>query len=46
MHRDEWDDSDEEPAHAAAPLTTKEKDLLRLKSWATKDPVIHGTVDT
>jgi hypothetical protein len=29
MHRDKWDDSDEEPAGPAAPLTTKEKDLLR-----------------
>ena len=29
MHRDENDDSDEEPAHPGAPLTTKEKDLLR-----------------
>ena len=29
MHRDADDDSDEEPAHPGAPLTTKEKDLLR-----------------
>ena len=26
MHRDADDDSDEEPAHPGAPLTTKEKD--------------------
>lgn len=29
MHRNEWDDSDEEPAGPAAPFTAKEKDLLR-----------------
>ncbi len=29
MHRDGNDDSEEEPAHPGAPLTTKEKDLLR-----------------
>ena len=29
MHRDEWDDEDEEPSWAGAPLTTKEKDMLR-----------------
>ena len=26
---DEWDDEDEEPSWAGAPLTTKEKDMLR-----------------
>ena len=29
LHRDAWDDSDEEPDGPAGPLTTKEKDLLR-----------------
>jgi hypothetical protein len=40
MHRDEWDNEDEEPASAAAPLTTKEKDLLRYYYY------IHNGIDT
>jgi hypothetical protein len=40
MHRDEWDDEDEEPASAGAPLTTKEKDLLRYYYY------IHNGIDT
>ncbi len=40
MHRDEWDDEDEEPAHPGAPLTTKEKDLLRYYYY------IHNGIDT
>lgn len=40
MHRDEWDNEDEEPASAGAPLTTKEKDLLRYYYY------IHNGIDT
>ena len=40
MHRDEWDDESEEPASAGAPLTTKEKDLLRYYYY------IHNGIDT
>ena len=40
MHRDDWDDSDEEPDHPGAPLTTKEKDLLRYYYY------IHNGIDT
>ena len=40
MHRDEWDDEDEEPKWAGAPLTTKEKDMLRYYYY------IHNGIDT
>ena len=40
MHRNEWDDSDEEPAGPAAPFTAKEKDLLRYYYY------IHNGIDT
>ena len=40
MHRDEWDDEDGEPKWAGAPLTTKEKDMLRYYYY------IHNGIDT
>ncbi|XP_071743282.1 dynein axonemal heavy chain 7-like [Lepeophtheirus salmonis] len=40
MHRDEWDDEDADPSWTGAPLTTKEKDLLRYYYY------IHNGIDT